>query len=277
MTLIYLLTGTHPAELPQVDGQVTFKAEISKQLERWLETMIHPHLDRRFESAKAAQLALKAKDGSYGNFDQLKPANTQIRLHRDSNRLQITWYQTDGMDLSCYGLIILLFILFLMFISFPVFTLSGCMILVFLLMIRKELSLKKNNSFPATNYHMVIDDHHIYTSKDNGQDHSSTEELSWHLRSQIGLLAYNPGYTFNKCLDSKGKLIRGNTIIIPPKLYLHCGNSEYSLPPHSSSVKFSQAELWWLGQELSDFLNLELQVISSTPQLLPQQTYRGDR
>ena len=91
MTLIYLLTGTHPAELPQVDGRVKFNAEISKRFERWLEKMTHPHLDKRFDSAKAAQLALKSEDGSYGNFDQLKPAHTQIRLYRDRNRLQITW------------------------------------------------------------------------------------------------------------------------------------------------------------------------------------------
>jgi serine/threonine protein kinase len=95
MTLIYLLTGTHPAELPQVDGRVKFNAEISKQFERWLEKMTHPHLDKRFDSAKAAQLALKSEDGSYGNFDRLKPAHTQIRLYRDRNRLQITWHQAS--------------------------------------------------------------------------------------------------------------------------------------------------------------------------------------
>ena len=90
MTLIYLLTGTHPAELTQVDGRVKFNAEISNRFERWLERMTHPHLDKRFDSAKVAQLALKSEDGSYGNLDQLKPADTQIRLCRDRNKLQIT-------------------------------------------------------------------------------------------------------------------------------------------------------------------------------------------
>lgn len=94
MTLIYLLTGMHPAELPQVDGQVKFNAEISKRFERWLTKMTHPHLDKRFDSAKIAQLALKSEDGSYGDFDRLKPANTKIRLYRDKNRLQFTWSES---------------------------------------------------------------------------------------------------------------------------------------------------------------------------------------
>ncbi len=36
------------------------------------------------------------------------------------------------------------------------------------------------------------------------------------------------------------------------------GNTKLSL--------LTQAELWWLGQELSDFLDLELQIIYPTPQ-----------
>jgi hypothetical protein len=106
------------------------------------------------------------------------------------------------------------------------------------------------------------------------QGHESIK-LSGHLRSQIEILAYNPGYTFDKCLDTKGKLIQGSTITIPTKLYLYCGNFEYSFPAHFSSTKFFQAELWWLGQELSDFLNLELQVIYPTPKVPPAPSCGG--
>jgi serine/threonine protein kinase len=89
MTLIYLLTGTHPAELPQVNGQVKFTAEISSQSKRWLERITQPHLDKRFDSAKLARTALISNDGSHGDLIHLKPANTEIRLYRDRDRLEI--------------------------------------------------------------------------------------------------------------------------------------------------------------------------------------------
>lgn len=263
MTLIYLLTGTHPAELSQVDGRVRFNAEISKRFERWLEKMTHPHLNKRFDSAKAAQLALKSEDGSYGNFDRLKPAYTQIHLYRDRNRLQITWHQ-ESENISCQVIYLLSYFLIIIITYIP----PLWYMCFFLLVAALNFFFQKTNYCLKTNHHLIIDDHYIYKLKDHNQGHESIE-LSRHLRSQIEILAYNPGYTFNECLDTSGKLIQGSTITIPPKLYLYCGDFEFFFPAQSSSTTFSQAELWWLGQELSDFLNLELQVIYPTPKVPP--------
>jgi len=264
MTLIYLLTGTHPAALPQTNGRVKFNAEISKWFERWLDRMTHPHLDKRFDSAKAAQLALKSEDGSYGNFDRLKPAHTQIRLCRDQNRLQISWHKTNEKIFfwTCFGLLFW----FAVFISYIP---SLWYMWSLLLLIGLTGITQKKDHYLKTNCHLIIDDRHIYNLKDYKKGRKSIK-LSEHLRTQIGILAYNPGYTFDKCLDTKGRLIQGSTITILPKLYVYCGNFEYSFP-----AQFSQAELWWLGQELSDFLDLELQVIYPTPKVPPANTCAG--
>lgn len=287
MTLIHLLTGMHPAELSQVDGRVKFNAEISKRFERWLEKMTHPHLDKRFDSAKVAQLALKSEDGSYGNFDRLKPAHTKIHLYRDRNRLQITWYPGDKRNrvlsisfdwlvYSVFGAVFIYSPFGVLFYS-PVFTFvvlfvfmftSLCITFFLFCKVRPLAFPKIKDYYLDTDCHLIIDDSHIYNLKDRKQGHESIKS-SEHLRSQIDLLAYNPGYTFDQCLDADGKLIQGSTITIPPKLHLYCGNFEYSFPAHFSSTEFSQAELWWLGQELSDFLNLELQVIYPTPKVPP--------
>ena len=273
MTLIYLLTGTHPAELTQVDGRVKFNAEISKRFERWLKRMTHPHLDKRFDSAKVAQLALKSEDGSYGNLDQLKPADTQIRLCRDRNKLQITWLEDANprygwaiARVLCYIIItnILATILIAYFPSFPHIG-SIC----FWLLLLGDFIRGAIKYSSKTTYHLIIDDRYIYRLKDRRQGHK-TIKLSEHLRSQISFLAYNPGYTFDKCVNVRGELIQGSTITSPPKLYLYCGIFEYCFPESNSSAKFSQAELWWLGQELSDFLDLELQVIYPTPTVPPK-------
>ncbi|MGV0028557.1 serine/threonine protein kinase [Phormidesmis priestleyi] len=297
MTLIHLLTGMHPAELPQVDGRVKFNAEISKRFERWLEKMTHPHLDKRFDSARVAQLALKSEDGSYGNFDRLKPAHTQIRLYRDRNQLKITWQEANGVVISVLnfiGFIIgtLLFFVTILTIFMSLYILITTLPGIFSLMVvpaffcsflLSAVLIIKWNSWleqirkmtPKESYGLVINNHYVYNSRNHRNEYKSVK-LSQHLRSQIEILAYNPGYTFNQCLDTNGKLIQGsNTITIPPKLYLYCGNFEYSFPAHFSSTKFSQAELWWLGQELSDFLNLELQVIYPTPKVPPAPSCGG--
>jgi serine/threonine protein kinase len=268
MTLIYLLTGTHPAELPQVDGRVKFNAEISKRFERWLEKMTHPHLNKRFDSAKAAQLALKSEDGSYGN--RLKPAHTQIRLYRDRNRLQITWHKANAIRICQMAFRLFLYFLIIWICSTFIPLLAGVVgYACFCLSLLGELIVNINHLSPKITHHLIIDDRYIYKLKNRRQGHKPIKS-SEHPRSQIEILAYNPGYTFDKCLDTNGKLIKGSTITIPPKLYLYCGSFEYSLPTH-----FSQAELWWLGQELSDFLNLELQVIYPTPKVPPAPSCGG--
>jgi serine/threonine protein kinase len=95
MTVIYLLTGVNPAELAQVNGQVKFSAEISNRLHRWVEKMTQPYPDKRFDSARSAQISLASEDGSYGDFAHLKPASTQVRLHRDREKIEITWQDLD--------------------------------------------------------------------------------------------------------------------------------------------------------------------------------------
>ena len=88
---------------------------------------------------------------------------------------------------------------------------------------------------------------------------------------KINLVSYNPGYTFDKYIDEKGEEIRRGKVKVKPKLSVYLGVVEYSI----GNDKFSQAELWWLGKEISDFLGLELQVIYPTPKAPPEATCGG--
>lgn len=60
MTLIYLITGTHPAELSQQNGRVKFDAKISNKLMKWLEKITQPYPELRFDSARSAQKSLNS-------------------------------------------------------------------------------------------------------------------------------------------------------------------------------------------------------------------------
>jgi eukaryotic-like serine/threonine-protein kinase len=60
-TLIALLTGAHPADLPQKDMRIQFEqaAHLSPGFTDWLNRMIEPSLERRFASAESALQALE--------------------------------------------------------------------------------------------------------------------------------------------------------------------------------------------------------------------------
>ncbi|MEO1342298.1 MAG: serine/threonine-protein kinase, partial [Cyanobacteria bacterium J06635_13] len=92
MTLIYLITGVHPAELPQTDGRVKFEdSQLSDGLKRWLAKMTEPYLDKRFDSAESALTGLLIKEQSSGIFFKLRPHNTKIKLYRDRHKLDIVF------------------------------------------------------------------------------------------------------------------------------------------------------------------------------------------
>jgi serine/threonine protein kinase len=85
-TLIYLATGTEPAELPQEDFQIQFEsiANLSSEFVAWLQLMTHPNLKKRFTSAQAALQALES-----GNLSQI-PTQSRVVRHPISSRFVVT-------------------------------------------------------------------------------------------------------------------------------------------------------------------------------------------
>jgi serine/threonine protein kinase len=279
MTLIYLLTGTHPAELPQVNGQVKFTAQISSNFRRWLEKMTQPHLDKRFDSAKLARTALVSKDGSYGDFNHLKPAHTQVQLYRDHEKLEIRWRDIDPEVIAIidqikilpiktfFWLLMLGIICAAIRIVFPpvgllvAFIFATLFITLISIPIVLILGAIIKDSLKPIDKIIAIDDQYLYYCKAKLGENKS-KIISQYPRSSIDTLVYNPGYIFDKYLDENKIVVSRGTVTVLPKLYLYCDRHEHVLLD-----RCSRSELWWLGQELSDFLNLELQVIYPTPQV----------
>ena len=83
-------------------------------------------------------------------------------------------------------------------------------------------------------------------------------------RSDITLLGYSPGYEFDRFWDSTGQQLNRGKVIMEPELFIYAESTKYSI------TKLSTAELWWIGQELSEFLDLELQIIYPTPKVPPE-------
>jgi serine/threonine protein kinase len=95
-TLLFLLTGTNPGDLPQKDLKIWFqdKIQTGKQLKQWLEFMIEPSLDRRFQSAKAA-LSFLERESNPSPVETVRvdhngeTLGATVRLERNSEQLNI--------------------------------------------------------------------------------------------------------------------------------------------------------------------------------------------
>ncbi len=90
-TLIYLVTGTHPADLPHKDGRIQFEPEVNltPAFAYWLSQMTQPSLDRRFASAQEALQALEQPSQNFAPLAVSKPFGSKIKLAKDANSLEI--------------------------------------------------------------------------------------------------------------------------------------------------------------------------------------------
>lgn len=94
-TLIYLVTGQHPADLPQTDLRIEFEkaAKISFGFTNWLKKMTEPILSRRFASAESALQALEKReiivDTKTTQSSINKPAGSRVVLTTNANSFEI--------------------------------------------------------------------------------------------------------------------------------------------------------------------------------------------
>jgi serine/threonine protein kinase len=89
-TLIHLLTGIAPADLPHENSRLRFTdfVHANPGLVRWLEQLTDPDLSHRFSSAKAAIAALQTNQSAIRLITD-RPLNSQIRLHKSPQHLAI--------------------------------------------------------------------------------------------------------------------------------------------------------------------------------------------
>ena len=91
-TLIHLLTGTAPADLPQQDLRIKFadRVSIDPKFIRWIEVLTEPELKARFSSAPEALEALTT--GRYltsVSREIPQPTHSRIRLSKSHDQLRI--------------------------------------------------------------------------------------------------------------------------------------------------------------------------------------------
>jgi serine/threonine protein kinase len=324
MTLIYLLTGYHPAELIDANGEIRFdRSDLSDQFSRWLDKMIQSHLDKRFDSAKLAQTILKSSDYWQEDLAHQKPILSTIKVNRGQDILEIEFQKIIlpskksndealnailylgscafilGMQAAPLGIfvfVVLYFLVFLSVILFPliqnsytnrkaidgeslniVFHLGLFIVALIAIQIAPLVSLvifvfwplvylsmttfqliksscisfkfisisKKTRIFKKSNHHSIKQKNFIERKYINS-------------RAVVGLLTYYPGTDIPSAFDDQEVEQHEVTTGTLPELSIHVNKKEYVI----AGRQFSAEELYWLGQEISNFLDLPLQIIN---------------
>ncbi len=266
-TLIYLVTGTHPADLPQKDFRIQFEqvASLSFAFSHWLRWMTEPNLERRLPSAVKALEALEKPQAKH--FPALsvtkKPFGSKIMLTKSADALEISippsGFKGSTAFMVSFAIAWNSFILFWTInalaapfpanIPFVLFSLpfwgAGLHMVSLILSPVCERTRLRLDRFSVT---------------------LSSEILGWKWRrfpqiptSEITKLVYKPR-TFT--VD-----FQGNRIEVPAQLSLWAGVNEYLIAVGGgveSKLKGpafveSELEIEWLANELSDWLNIPIQ------------------
>ena len=253
-TLIYLVSGNHPADLPQKDFRIQFEqvTHLSPGLTRWLRWMTEPTLERRPSSALEARKALNESDlKSPIPLNMVKPVGSQIQLSQNWDHLEIL-IPSAGWKFSMLftGLFGLLF-----FFGGLGMTIEALFTINFFGALGGLMTWGMGYFML---YSLFLSQFRRTRLRFDEQQMTFTYELfgfKRHLfppapRENITKIAYIPRHVVK---DSEGDSLK------PAKLEIWVGLIKYPLSVNDVAIIQSEAELEWLAHELSDWLNIPME------------------
>ncbi|NJR14251.1 MAG: serine/threonine protein kinase [Calothrix sp. CSU_2_0] len=106
-TLIHLLTGTSPADLPYENSRIKFTnlVSIDLGLVNWISKLTEPNIRDRIPTAREAITALENKHNLSSPITNRKPTGSKIKLQKSANCLEIKLPRRGGKSLRAFYLI----------------------------------------------------------------------------------------------------------------------------------------------------------------------------
>jgi serine/threonine protein kinase len=272
-TLIYLVTGTHPADLLQEDLLLEFESvvHLSPSFVQWLKLLTHPNRKQRLTSATVALKALEqpffqsqAVESSTTSTPVVlqKPHDSQISLRKDSETLEIyVPPENSGGAVGCTFLVY--WVLIAMGLS-SVCSVNVFVILIGLLFLWFGISGQCEAFFTKADTRIYIDG----TSMSVTKTRFRSEQLVFHAsRDNLYKLTY--------CKRLYCQYSEGGIVEVPPELKIWARQvANYGANYRDISYRIGQSrradsktrfygclttqELDWLAQELSNWLELPL-------------------
>jgi len=255
-TLTYLVTGNHPADLPQKDFRIQFEqaGNLSPSFSNWLRSMIEPSLERRLSSASAGLAALEKPQPT--NLPALvvsKPDGSKIQLTKNGDSLEII-IPPAGFHPS----IIFTGLFAIVWNSFILFWTIGALSAPFPANIPFALfSLPFWGAGFLMVYKFIF---HLFGRIClylNPEQITLTWELfAWKFyrpraspRQSVNKLVYIPKHFTKGSKDTR--------VAVPAQLYIYSGVQKYQISGNDVGIK-SEVELEWLAHELSEWLSLPI-------------------
>ncbi len=255
-TLIYLITGNHPADLPQKDFRIQFEqlTHLSPGLTRWLQWMTEPNLERRPSSAESALKALNESElNSPYALNVVQPAGSKIQLTKNWDHLEIlippVGFKPSMVFTGLFAIAWNSFILFwtigalsapfplnlpFALFSLPFWGAGFFMISTLLMGLFGKMRLSLNDQQIALRYELL-------GFKINRPRPSP--------KASITKLVYIPRHITK---DSDG-----DKTTVSAQLEIWAGVQKYQLGVNSGAIQ-SEAELEWLAHELSEWLGMQI-------------------
>jgi len=235
-TLIHLLTGVTPADLPQKDSRIQFsdRVSVNPSLVSWIDKMTEIALEKRFSEAREALAALKSGNIQGANLQIgtvrkiAKPPHSRIQLSKSATELNIKIPSTLVREPFTVAIMVILF-LFLVVPIILFFGLINNKIALGLFTIIASLLVKiLGNSNKITfnrNYFKL--EHQIF---------------GWSYSQQTGEISEILG-TF---IYAEGRI---------NQVRIRSGNNMKSYF-YVLATDLKEVEAAWLAQEIQDWLNL---------------------
>ncbi|MEL6459464.1 MAG: serine/threonine-protein kinase [Cyanobacteria bacterium J06621_15] len=239
-TLIFLITGLHPTELPQKDLQIQFRqtANFSEEFADWLEWMTEPSLSQRYKSTQEAIKALenpvlRTRDITLSQQKPKKPLLSEIKLYKGIDDLEIV-IPPKGIGVPHIALISFLAPLgigwyfsgfgspsiLIQIISILFILCTACFALF------KRTKLKINRNRISVVYELFGFDWQFYSHKFKNDK-------------------YKVEFLYSNLVEVGAK----------PELFISIGSKDINLHKYGD---FNSEELGWLAQEISDYLEIPI-------------------
>ncbi|MGK7875033.1 MAG: serine/threonine protein kinase [Xenococcaceae cyanobacterium] len=258
-TLIHLLTGIAPADLPTRDLRIQFRDRLTlnSELVNWLERITEPALERRLQTAsqalEALEFGLQRTNSSRNNPHHLissspsatafleRPPQSKIQVQKSPSSLEITIPMRGIQGLGDFGVAIVLFVsagLFLLVLPEATSILPFGLFPLFLL---GWLCLKASN--------------HLFghTKVNFNRNNFEIQKLffNFHYNRKPGLTNYIKDISIkHKASDWNSGQMVATEVIITSNSLLSSNKFERRL----FGQGLSELELMWLAQEIRDWL-----------------------
>jgi serine/threonine protein kinase len=261
-TLIHLLTGTTPADLPQKDSRIQFsdKVSLNPSFVCWIENMTEIAIEKRYSTAQQALEALQSgqvQSSTATKHPALKkipkPSGTYIQLNKSAEKLKIRIPAPGLRKLEKYG-----FLLKIFYISLGFYILLIPMIIL-VLNPMGLFQLIIGTSIKVTIFMVILITILVmWLSMLFGEKNNISFDRDY-LELERQTLIFSYGKEEVAIRDIVGVFLQKEGDVYQVNIRSYYKNSYYKNSPYKSyrlGGALGEHESAWLAQEIQDWLNL---------------------